>query len=212
MYSNCNFYFDCIGDWIENKRISSDSSLNILQLNIRGINELSKFDCVGELLQRLGERIDVIVLGETMLKDDRISLYNLPGYKGFFSCRKEPGGGLAVFCLSNLNPELREERVLDGFHHIHLHLPSRGKPLDIHAIYRPPAFEADRFLSELEEILSPQAKNQECIVIGDMNIPINIVTNNVVCEYSRLLASFNMAVTNTSVTTYWTTLFVANPY
>lgn len=203
MSTNCNFSFECTEDWIEKINAypgPSSPTLNILQLNIRGINQLSKFDCVGELLRRLGKRIDVIILGETMLKDDRTSLYNLPGYRSFFSCRKEAGGGLAVFCLSDLNVEVRENRVLAGLHHIHLQLLSRGKPLTIHAIYRPPAFEAARFLYELEQMLSAHPKNQQCIVIGDMNIPTNIVTNNVVCEYSRLLSSFNMEVTNTCVT------------
>lgn len=120
MFTNCNSSFACIEDWIKNKNISPVSSLNIIQLNIRGINQLSKFDCVGELLQRLGKRIDIIVLGETMLKDDRTSLYNLSGYRSFFSCRKEAGGGLAVFCLADLNVEVRENRVLAGLHHIHL--------------------------------------------------------------------------------------------
>lgn len=195
-----NFSFECTEDWIRNKYTSPDSSLNVLQLNIRGINDLSKFDCVGELLQRLGKRVDIIVLGETMLKEDRTHLYNLPGYKSVFSCRKEAGGGLAVFCLAELNINIRENRVLDGFHHVHLELSSRGKLLNIHAVYRPPSFDASRFLAELEGMLAGTMSSQECIVIGDVNIPTNIITNNVVREYSRLLSSFNMVVTNTSVT------------
>lgn len=196
----CNVEFECMQDWIVNKVCTDVVSLKILQLNIRGMNDLAKFDGVRELLQQYGERIDVVVLGETFLQQNRTCIYNLAGYTAAFSCRNESSGGLAVFARSDLDMDVLEERTADGFHHIHCQLRSINKRVDVHAVYRPPSFDATRFLDEIDRILSNTKRTNDCILVGDMNIPVNKPMVNVVQQYLRLLSSYGMVVTNTSIT------------
>lgn len=196
-----NKAFDCIDSWLRNKdRMITKLALTIIQLNIRGMNELGKFDAVGELLDRYGKRVDVVVLGETWLKTDTAKLFSLDGYFGIFSCRDESHGGLAVFIRKDLKYTLCANRVFDGFHHIHLSLQIDSKPVQLHAVYRPPSFDSRRFLSAVESMLSAGGKSKDCILVGDMNIPVNRVSNNIVSEYVRLLESYGAFVTNTVTT------------
>lgn len=196
----CNIEFECMQQWIVNKFCTDVVSLKILQLNIRGMNDLAKFDGVREMLQQYGERIDVLVLGETFLKADRTCIYNLDGYIATFSCRNESSGGLAVFVRNDIDMDVLENRTADGFHHIHCQLRSLNKRIDCHAVYRPPSFGATRFLDEMDQILSKTKNGHDCIIVGDMNIPVNKPSINIVQQYSHLLSSYGMVVTNTFVT------------
>lgn len=200
MYTNNKF--DCISDWIEQNKmpIGGSNSLKILQWNIRGINDLAKFDCVGELLQRCKKRIDIVILCETWVKSDRTQMYKLDGYTGVFSSRSESHGGLAVFMRNGLIVEVCQNRAVEGFHHIHCQLLSSGKRINFHAVYRPPSYGVREFLDNIENMLSVNRKGDECIIVGDMNVPINMGSNNVVQEYLRLLISYNVVVSNTHVT------------
>lgn len=47
---------------------------------------------------------------------------------------------------------------------------------------------------------SSGSSNQDRLIIGDMNVSVNIVSNNVAQEYTRLLESVNTFVTNTMTT------------
>lgn len=199
MYTNKAY--DCIDSWIRNKdAIKTTADFRIIQLNIRGINDLPKFDCVSELLDRYGRRVDIVVLGETWLKMERTRLYSINGYRGIFSCREESHGGLAIFLRGDLKYTLRANRTVEGFHHIHITLQTTGKPLQLHAMYRPPSFEARRFLSEVESMINSGGSNQDYILVGDMNVPVNLLSNNIASEYTRLLESYDTLVTNTVTT------------
>lgn len=141
-----NYYHDCVESWLRNKSsLNTNTTVKVIQLNIRGLNELSKFDRVRELLDRFRERVDIIVLGETWLTNDKTGLYFLNGYTGFFSCRDDQHGGLALFIRNDLKFNLCSNRTIDGFHHIHIQLLTKGKQLQVHAVYRPPSFDARRF-------------------------------------------------------------------
>lgn len=198
---NTNKSYDCIDEWIVSNKNSPcfTSSFKILQLNIRSMNNLSKFDSLKEILQRCDQRVDVVVLGETWVQNDRACLFSIDGYKSIFSCRSEPNGGLAVFYRDDLDFDECCNSIQDGMHHIHLRL-RRGKPLDLHAIYRPPSFEATRFISEIERILSCNNNGHDCVIVGDMNVAVNQQTVHTVKEYVQVLQSYNTHVTNNVVT------------
>lgn len=47
MYSN--YMYDSVGEWLENKyTVGNSKSLKVIQLNMRGMNDVSKFDWIGE--------------------------------------------------------------------------------------------------------------------------------------------------------------------
>lgn len=195
-----NKSFDCIDEWLtSNNNSPCETSLRIMQLNIRSMNIISKFDSIKEILHRFGRRVDIIVLGETWIQHDRVRLFNIAGYKSMFSCRNEPNGGLAVFYRDDLNVEECCNNNKDGMHHIQLVL-RRGKPIDFHAIYRPPNFEARRFIGEMEQFVSSSKPEHDCIIVGDMNIAVNQPSVNTVQEYTRVLESYSNYVTNNMTT------------
>lgn len=76
-------------------------SLRIMQLNIRSMNNVTKFDSIKEVLHRFDRRVDIIVLGETWIQQDRVCLFNIAGYKSMFSCRNESNGAWQFFTEMN---------------------------------------------------------------------------------------------------------------
>lgn len=193
--------YDCVEEWMSNKvHVKNELYLKIIQLNIRGMNDSTKFDNVREILHRYDKRVDIIALSETWVKADRQCLFKLDGFTSIFSCRNESHGGLAVFIRDDMALDILRNRTFCGFHHIHLQLQSHGNKIDFHAVYRPPSFDARMCLNEIEDMMSNVNKDNRCILVGDLNIPTNIQSNNIVREYERLLSSFNMVVTNTNVT------------
>lgn len=108
--------------------------------------------------------------------------------------------GLAVFIRNDPNANVIVNREVDGFRHIHCQRKGYGKPVDLHAVYRPPGFDVRRFLLELEHMASAIGNGHKCVIVGDTNISTNMTLNNIANEYTRLLASYNLLVTNTNTT------------
>lgn len=174
--------------------------LKILQINIRGINQIEKFDSLCEFLRSLNTDIDVVVIGETWLKKGRTTVYNIPGYQGTFSCRNTSAGGLAVFVRSDLQLKVKNNTVNEGYHHIGIEINAGRTAVTIHGFYRPPDYDATRFISSIEEILSTANLDAPFFLVGDMNLPANNINNREFRKYQALLSSYNMAVSNTLVT------------
>lgn len=182
-------------------RISNHFSLRILQLNIRGMNTFEKIDAVKVLLDSYNGCVDVLVIGETWLKSDRIQLFGLEGYNATFSCRNDSaGGGLVVYVRKGISfVEMSNMHEL-GFHYIHVCLKLKDSEFDVHAVYRPPSYHQSLFYDKMESICSNFKPNGSSVIVGDMNIPVNQCESRVVREYLDLLNSYNFSVTNTIAT------------
>lgn len=194
-----NYFFDTIDQLNKNiYKTACGFSLKILQINIRGMNNLSKFDGLKEFLDRYAGAIDVLVVGETWLQSDRTNLFKINGYKSIFSCRPESsGGGLAVYVRETIMFDELGNVHANGFHHVHIRLDAGGTPLHIHAIYRPPSYDSATFFRSLESLLAGSKNNQSHVIVGDINIPTNRIESSVTNEYVNLLKCYNFAVTNT---------------
>lgn len=196
-----NHLYKNLEDCILNKNsLKNKLAIKFFQWNIRGMNSLEKFDGVREILDRYGDPIDVLVLGETWVKEGNQEIYNLAGYTGVFSCRRKSNGGLAVYVRSELNPKIVQNVCQNGFHLIHLVISFGKLKTNLIAIYRPPGFRCCDFLEKLETKLNELGRDQHVILLGDTNIPFNLETANPVQEYARLLESFNLQVTNSVIT------------
>lgn len=193
-----NLSYDCVQDCISNKN-NNNTTLKIFQWNIRGMNRLDKFDCIKEFLDRYESTIDVLIICETWVKNGCTSPYSIDGYNAIFSSRESSHGGLAVYIRKTLTYQLILSEVEHDCHYICIKLKHLGKTIDLLAIYRPPSFPFEAFMIKIDAILS-NGSNAHKIIAGDMNIPMNSQTNNAVKEYSRLLASFDLKVTNTIAT------------
>lgn len=195
-----NFFHDCVDDFNDSFSGNSPKQFRILQWNVRGLNDLNKFDEVLEFLDSLRVQIDVIVLGETWLKNDNCSLINIHGFRSVFSCRESSSGGLAVFVRSSIMFTTVENVSYEGFHHIHVKLQINGTHIDVHGVYRPPCFDFNNFHTMLESWLSLSPPNRSVFIVGDFNVPVNLSGNNVVGRYKNLLESYGFICTNTFVT------------
>lgn len=177
--------------------LSSSKHLRILQWNIRGLNDFDKFDCILVMLDQLHFPVDIIVIGETWLKQDKVSLYNIPGYKSIFSCRHSSNGGLVVHVKNSISFNVQCNVHLDGFHHIHVEVTLNSRIYDIHTFYRPPSFDVNHFLNIFVNILDKSNHIRPCFLLGDVNVPMNAYSNNVVMKYRALLESYGFVCSNT---------------
>lgn len=194
-----NVFHDCINDFNSKYSQSNNNCFRITQWNIRGMNDLNKFDNISLFLDSVKVPIDIFVVGETWLKSNNCGLYNIPGYSSVFSCRNSSSGGLAVYVKIGLSFKVLKNIETDGFHLIHVEIERNGFHCEVVGVYRPPSFDFNQFHDEIENILSAQTSYPRFFV-GDMNIPINLSSNNIVVRYKSLLESYNYACSNTFVT------------
>lgn len=192
-----NFDHNTIDDLNKHYTNKASTYLRILQWNIRGMNDLGKFDSLLEFLDRCDVPLDIIVIGETWLKQENTALYNIPGYSAVFSCRQASNGGLAVYVQSHIKHRIVSNEVNEGLHHLFVELNIHGHLYDIHGVYRPPSFDTHAFCDHLEQWMDQTNSNHSCFFVGDINIPINLSNNNVVIKYRTLLQSYGYLITNT---------------
>lgn len=191
-----NHYYDSFIQLNQNASQQNDCSLRILQFNIRGMNEPDKLDYIKELLTMYPKNIDVVVIGETWVKEEKVQCFQIDGYRSIFSCRPEfRGGGLAVFIREPILYETISNAHDQGLHHIHVRLDVVGSEFHIHAVYRPPSFSSTEYLEKLDSLLSSYTR-KACVIVGDINIPINQIGNSSVQEYTDQLRCYNFSVTN----------------
>ena len=193
-----NTYYDSFIQFKQNAvQEYSNRTLRILQFNIRGMNDPDKFDHVKEILTLYPNPIDVVALGETWIKKDRVQHYQIDGYKSVFSCRPDSrGGGLAVFVRDSIVFDTVCNTHSRGLHHINLRLHGMGASLQVHAVYKPPSYRTTEYLDKLESILALQNREASCVIVGDVNIPYNQLENGSVQEYINQLKCYNFCVTN----------------
>ena len=109
-----NYYHYCIDDFNNHNTNKSDKYLRLLQWNIRGMNDISKFDAILEILDQCDVPLDILVIGETWLRADNTSLYDIPGYQSVFSCRNSSSGGLAMYISKQIKYRLITSETVDG--------------------------------------------------------------------------------------------------
>lgn len=199
MANQINVYHESIDDFNSNYPESTDNFIRVAQWNVRGLNNLEKFDNVLLFLDSVKVSIDVLVLGETWLKADNCPLYQIPNYDSVFSCRGTSSGGLAVYVKKGLSFNVVQNMSTEGMHLIHTEVKMNGRLYDVVGVYRPPSFDFTKFHDELENILSGY-NSRPLFIVGDVNIPINLSNNNVVLRYKSLLESYDCVCSNTFVT------------
>lgn len=163
------------------------------------MNRLDKFDTIKEFLHRFESPVDVLVVGETWVKEGSTGLYGINDYTAEFFSRLDSHGGLVVYYRSNLKCEVIKNVNNNGCHYICLRLQHAGKSIDLVAIYRPPSYPLIDSFGIIDRIMSELA-SEHIILAGDMNVPVNITTSTTVQEYLCLLESFNLQITNTFTT------------
>lgn len=181
-------------------RLSPDVSkqyFSILQLNVRGINELNKFNVFKSYVDALKILPDVIVLSEVKLKPTfPTDIYKLKNYYQISALRdaKNSKGGLLVYVNNDLSHSLTLS-YSSSFELILLNVSKNNFNTSLICTYRPPDYlNFPLFIDELEKILNKIKGN--VMIVGDINIDwLSTTYENV--QYKCLLLSYEMEVTNT---------------
>lgn len=199
MDKSLNYYHNHIDEFNVSCGRNSSKYLRVLQWNVRGINDMSKFDNILLSIDHFVVPIDVIILGETWIKADNTGLYKINGYNSIFSSRENSSGGLAVYIRDTIKYNVLENLSSGGFHHISVELKMNGEKYEIHGVYRPPSFDFNVFYEFIECWLN-KSNSHPCFIFGDVNVPVNLINNNVVLKYKYLLQSYNFLCSNSFVT------------
>lgn len=84
-YVHKNFFYYTIADLNKNFDVNVENNkLKILQINARGMNCLNKFDKIKDILSLYTGNVDIVVVGETWLKESNTNLYSIDGFRSFF--------------------------------------------------------------------------------------------------------------------------------
>jgi hypothetical protein len=182
--------------------MNSPTHLKILQLNVRGINKIDKFNKLRLLFDKLSSELDVIVLSETKLKINfPLALYSLPGFQCFTCTRlAQNGGGVLVFVRSGISAvSVQLQQV--SFERIHLQISIGSLHFRLICIYRAPdPNNFDEFISSLEDDL--RDCETKTIIAGDINVSVPNLTvrpflsNGTSRSYCDLLESFGYEILN----------------
>lgn len=175
-----NKYHDSLHDLNKQCVMVDKKSLNIVQWNVRGINDFRKFDELIYFVNECKFDIDVVVVGETWVKKENSIIYNIPGYRAYYSCRDHSSGGLAVFIRHSLEIQSTNSETINGLHYIHAVINQHGLQYNVIGVYRPPSFDYNEFQHILEGWLSAASPSRPLFIAGDVNIPINLQHNNIV--------------------------------
>jgi exonuclease III len=150
--------------------VKKEEDLCIVHLNLRTIKKYWDQLCV--LLDKVLDRIDVIVLSETRM-NKTIETYVLDHFNSVHFIRHDcQGGGLSVFVHEKFS--LRDNRISPvSFEGISVDISnSEGRQVTILAMYRPPYGKVVDFIDELDTLLKERRKNANIVIVGDMNINI----------------------------------------
>ena len=143
-------------------------SIKGLLLNIRSIR--NKFNELHSLIN--AENFDIIALTETFITSsvDLDGEYQIPNYKLFTKNRPSRGGGVAIYCKSNLNPiEINTSNDIN-VEHLCVQINANSNKTNINVIYRRPSqsLEID---TKMYDSLQGTINNIDTIILGDFNLP-----------------------------------------
>jgi hypothetical protein len=170
--------------------LNSSNCFSLVQCNIRSLRK--NFDCIDTLACLYDNKLDVITVTESWLKQHDCKLYELKEYKSFDYCRKGRGGGVKVYvrdCYSVIDMCVKSIVYENVCVKISGHLLQR--PIVVVSIYRPPSGDIMEFIHEIRINLNIlKGENKDCIFyfVGDININLFNVWDNNVIMYCELLA------------------------
>lgn len=140
----------------------------------------------------INNNCDVLILAETWLHERESFLFNINKYKAVHSCRPTRGGGVSIYIKEGIKfTEIEKSEPNETINWVCIGI---GKPnLKISAIYKPPSYDNDEFLTRLESILGKYPKRM--LMVGDFNINL-LSSTDVTRNYVTLLTLNNFKIAN----------------
>ena len=156
--------------------------LAIMQLNSRGL--LGKLDKLKSLIQdvRKTQRVHVIALAETWLKQNNVNRVKLPGFQFIGSHRKgRKGGGVGILVAQNLEFRIRKDLMMDlpGFENLTIELKTTRDSIFVSTLYRPPDNNSKSFLKNYKRLLNKFTPTELSRLIICMDHNLDLVKYNI---------------------------------
>ena len=183
LFKDCDYYdFDTL------KEINfGTSSLNILHLNIRGMqSKISNLKVLLKEFKDAGHEIAIVTLCETFMCKKNINKCKIEGY-----CLKESAvrenmqrGGVAIYTRDNLNTIVREDikTFKEGIFEscfIEILTNDKNKNIIIGEIYRVPKTNSKEFLTDYRNIINKiMEENKEFVLCTDQNLDYLKINNH----------------------------------
>lgn len=143
--------------------------LSLIFLNIRSLR--TNFNSFLATIHGVLDKIKIIVLVETNIKDEEIPFYGINGFNTTFINRENRGGGgIAVYIKENIKHTNVSVNSI-SFETIQINIETK-ETVTLFAIYRPPSLNVSTFIHELDELLKTIKKQQNAIMVGDINIDL----------------------------------------
>lgn len=170
-------------------------------LNIRSLRK--NWDLFLCNINKIIRFVKIIILVETNICDDENRLYQLDGFNTeFINRQNRNGGGIAMY----VRKEIAYERIdYETTYYENIQIQIKGKKeWTILAIYRPPKLSEANFIEEMENQMNSINRRQNIIVMGDININIDVQREEELfaTRYLDMINSKglqNIALTNTRV-------------
>lgn len=183
-------------------QFNSYNTLKILYLNATSIK--NKQEELTYILQSFREKIHVIAITETWVKQGEEEFIHIDGYTGHFACRPtRKGGGAAIFVLNTIK-QLNTDKYSDNKNSfINVNIQFKSTQINITNIYRPPNNKHDiimDFIIQLNKHME-KLKHQHTIITGDFNFNTLDENNQYVQRYLNSMAANGMYICNTDIVT-----------
>lgn len=185
-------------DKIDNVQ-KSKNILNILSLNTQSLrgNKLNEIDI---LIQSYDFEIHILVFSEIWIYDNEIPFYNIANYNSYYLNRNHNrGGGCAIFVHSSINSNQFFEMEFDDNSILGVKLLDYN--INLFGVYKPPRSDKNNFIEKLENIL---ANNKNSILLGDFNLNIQNITDNIISNYKNAIISSGYLILNNTDNQFYT--------
>lgn len=147
--------------------------ISVVFLNIRSLR--TNFNSFLASINNIINRIKIIVLVETNINDNESPFYGINGFTATFLNRSNrSGGGVAVYIKENILHTTISVKT-NSFETLHINIQTTEN-ISLLAIYRPPSLSVSKFITELDDLLRKIKKQQNVILVGDINI--NLLNKN----------------------------------
>ena len=179
---------------------NNENKLSIMHFNVRRIAR-NRGNLIA-LLETLNIKLEIIVLTE--IGDDAdayINDVNFPDYDSYIDVPlNNKYGGTAILVRKGLGrvsskDDLRMSKNCTcnkcAFENNWISVYSKGVNYIIGAIYRHPNGDVSHFINSLECSLEKIPPQQTCLLIGDMNIDLLKIDQNMTFDYYTTLTSYN---------------------
>lgn len=165
-----------------------NSSFRILHTNIRSIAK--NFDEFQIIISESNLNLDFIILTETW-NVDNFEYYCIEGYTTHYNYSKfNQNDGVVVFSKVSLPISVKLFEFSDNYNIIRLESKINTKVIGITAIYKPPSYNSNFFIQQLDRYLRQNCKLPGEILVGDINIDLLNLTEQNTHDYLDVLSRY----------------------